>query len=208
MTTLILDEYVEEKILAERRASGLDRFDEVWDGVYVMAPLANNEHQSVVSELTAVLMAVCGWELGAKVFAGCNVSDREFDWKSNYRCPDNAVYCKENPARNLRTHWLGGPDFAIEVTSDKDRSWEKLAFYASIQTRELLVIDRNPWKLSLLRLDGLQMTLVGTSTVDDSAAVTSQVIPLSFRLVPRSNLLPGIEVKHTVDGRTWLVNPD
>ena len=28
---------------AERRAWGGDRFDEVWDGVYVMSPIANNQ---------------------------------------------------------------------------------------------------------------------------------------------------------------------
>lgn len=34
---LIHNDYIEEKLLAERQASGLDTFAEVWDGVYFMA---------------------------------------------------------------------------------------------------------------------------------------------------------------------------
>jgi len=30
-------------IIRQRRESGADRFDEVWDGVYVLAPLADNQ---------------------------------------------------------------------------------------------------------------------------------------------------------------------
>ena len=32
-------------LIRERRECGGDRYDEVWDGVYVMSPLADNEHQ-------------------------------------------------------------------------------------------------------------------------------------------------------------------
>jgi hypothetical protein len=35
-----------KRLVRQRRVTGADRFDEVWDGVYVMAPLADNEHQS------------------------------------------------------------------------------------------------------------------------------------------------------------------
>src|SRR4051794_23996455 len=104
MTTLILDAEFEVQALAQRRAQGLDRFDEVWDGVYIMAPLANNEHQRVATKLSAVLELI-GEELNATPLAGCNVSDRRDDWTTNYRCPDIAVYLSNNPAENLDTHW-------------------------------------------------------------------------------------------------------
>ena len=45
MTALINDPKLEEKLIAKRQAAGADKFDEVWDGVYVMSPLANDEHQ-------------------------------------------------------------------------------------------------------------------------------------------------------------------
>lgn len=205
MTTIILDEYAEERVLAERRANGLDRFDEVWDGVYIMSPLANNEHQFVASELSAVIREICHGG-GAKVFAACNVSDREVDWKENYRCPDVAVYYPTNPARDQNTHWFGGPDFAIEVVSKKDRTWDKLEFYASIRTRELLIIDREPWKLSLLRLGDQQLVVAGVSMCEDSTAIVSEVLGIKLKLVPRSGQKPLIEIHHP-DGRLWTVDP-
>ena len=45
MSLLVSDPELKERLLAERRASGGDRYDEVWDGVYVMSPLADDEHQ-------------------------------------------------------------------------------------------------------------------------------------------------------------------
>lgn len=205
MTTLILDADFEAQAIAQRRALGLDRYDEVWDGVYVMAPLANNEHQRVATKLSAVLERI-GEELNAEVLCGCNVSDRRDDWITNYRCPDNAVFLAENPAENLSTHWLGGPDFAVEITSPKDKTWDKLDFYASVSTRELLVIDREPWKLSLLRLQDGKLLLVGESTLAESLAIASTVLPLAFQLVARENEMPLIAVSHQ-DGRRWNVDP-
>ena len=34
-------------LIRELRECGGDRYDEVWDGVYVMSPLADNEHQQL-----------------------------------------------------------------------------------------------------------------------------------------------------------------
>ena len=55
MVALVTDPQLEAALIASRRESGADKFDEVWEGVYVMSPLANNEHQSIVSQLTTVL---------------------------------------------------------------------------------------------------------------------------------------------------------
>ena len=205
MTTLILDADFEAQAIAQRRALGLDRYDEVWDGVYVMAPLANNEHQRIATKLSAVLERL-GEELNAEVLCGCNVSNRRDDWTTNYRCPDNAVYMADNPAENLSTHWLGGPDFAVEITSPKDKTWDKLDFYASMNTRELLIIDRDPWKLSLLRLAGNKLVLAGESTLAESNVISSAVLPIALQLVSREYEKPLIEVRHQ-DGRRWNVDP-
>ena len=37
---------------------GGDRYDEVWDGVYMMSPPANDEHQQLVTDFSAVLTFV------------------------------------------------------------------------------------------------------------------------------------------------------
>src|SRR3954467_7336334 len=121
MATLIKNPELEERLRAERRTSGADRWDEVWEGVYVMAPLPNDEHQFLQSRLNTILDNTIGLTSGAQVRAGVNVSDRE-DWTKNYRCPDVAVFLEGTAAQNRNTFWLGGPDFAVEIVSPDDAS--------------------------------------------------------------------------------------
>lgn len=201
MTTLVLDTLAEQIILADRRARGLDRYDEVWDGVYVMSPLANNEHQKLALRLASVMDLVIDMELGGTSYCGCNVSDQEHDWKYNYRCPDVAVFLANTSAKDRGAHWQGGPDFAIEVTSTGDKTWDKLDFYAKVGTRELLIVEREPWELILLRLQSGKLCEVGRIGLTSSAELPSEQVPLSFHLMTKDNR-PTIEVKHR-DGRTW-----
>ena len=88
MAMLICDPWVERQLLAERQANGHDRWDEVWDGVYVIAPPPNDEHQELQTGLTSILQTVLGLSGLTEVRAGVNVSDRERGWEHNYRCPD------------------------------------------------------------------------------------------------------------------------
>jgi Uma2 family endonuclease len=180
MTMMVLDAAEERRLKKERALSGADRFDEVWEGVYMMAPLANNEHQVLATRLGVVYQIVLPWNDENVVLVGVNVSDREKNWKHNYRCPDVAVFLKGTSARDCGTHWFGGPDFAVEVVSRNDRSWDKLGFYASVGVRELLILDRKPWRLELYRLKDGELRLVGTSTIKQPNAVASQVLPLTF----------------------------
>ena len=51
MDLLILDPADEARIIAQRRESNQDRYDEVWEGVLVKSPLANNERQQIIGRL-------------------------------------------------------------------------------------------------------------------------------------------------------------
>jgi len=132
MATLVTDTYVEDRIKAERAVSGADRFDEIWDGVYRMSPLANVEHQQLVARLFGILQAVVDLAGLGESLPGVNVSDREEGWLQNYREPDVAVILPGNPARDCGTHWCGGPDFLVEVLSPNDPARDKRPFYAGI----------------------------------------------------------------------------
>src|SRR6478672_7918751 len=132
MPTLVMDPHLEEQLLENRRAWGGDKFDEVWDGVYVMAPLANIEHQQLMSNLSAAFVAALANQTEVRVFAGVNVSDRREGWEHNYRCPDVAVVLPGSRAIDCDTFYFGGPDFVIEIASDYDRSREKFDFYARV----------------------------------------------------------------------------
>ena len=166
MAMVIQDQDTQRRVIARRRRLGQDKFDEVWNGVYVMAPMANDEHQDFVGGLTTVLRVTVQWTKLGLVRPGVNVSDQQEDWKKNFRCPDVAVFSKDTQAINYGVYWFGGPDFAIEVASPGERVKRKLAFYAKVGTRELLIVDRYPWKLSLYRLVENELQLAGTSSVE------------------------------------------
>ena len=195
-----------DELTARVRAAAVSEYhnrDEVWDGVWVVSPNPNNEHQSVVMNLGTIFNVLLGWTGLGSVQAGSNVSDRVDQWEHNFRCPDVVVYLQGTTARNLGTHWVGGPDFAVEVISPSDRSRKKFDFYAKVGTRELLIVDRDPWVLELYRLDEGAFRLVGKSSLDRPEVLASEVLPLGFRLVagdPR----PRIEVAHADGIQRWL----
>lgn len=204
MTIQADDPELKKRLLAERQLSGADRFDEVWDGVYVMAPLADIEHQETAGDLGAVIRVALGWDDAAKVYVGVNVSDQDRTWRKNYRCPDVAVYLAGNPAVVRRNHWFGGPDFAVEILSPKDRSRKKLEFYAKVGVRELLLVNRKPWQLELYRLHDGKLCLAGKSDVKQSTRLVSSVLPVVFRLIAGKER-PRIEVVHQQRDERWLV---
>jgi hypothetical protein len=115
MATMIRDVELEQRLQAERAACGADRYDEIWEGVYVMAPMPNDEHQMLVNALASILQEVVGWPGLGHVRPGVNVSDRVDDWRQNYRVPDVAVFLNDTQAVNHNAFWFGGPDLANNV---------------------------------------------------------------------------------------------
>ena len=95
----------------------------------------------------------------------------------------------------MDTHWLGGPDFAVEILSPGDPAREKLDFYAKVNVRELLIIDRSPWQLDLYRLAEASARLGRHVDAGRARRSRPEVLPLMFRLVP-DEPRPTIEVVH------------
>jgi Uma2 family endonuclease len=201
---IINDPWTENRLREERQAADVDHYDEVWEGVYMMTPFPNNEHQELVLELTAVLREVVKKGSLGRVFPGANVSDRGDDWTRNYRTPDVAVFLDGGGAEDCGTHWRGPADFLIEITSPNDHTREKLPFYGRLGVVELLIVDRDPWQLELYRHDSGEMKLVGRSTVDDPVSLESGSAPLTFQLCPGEDG-PRIRVVHPESGRTWMI---
>jgi Uma2 family endonuclease len=201
---LVTNPVLARKLKARREKSPSAPRDEVWDGVYVMSPMANIEHQDFIGRLTAALFAVVDLIGGGKVFPGLNVSDRIDDWKANYREPDLAVYLPGNPATFRKAHVCGGPNFAVEILSDNDLARKKLDFYAQVNTRELLILDRDPWALELYRLINGKLELVGISTPEKPETLTSAVLPLTLRLVP-GETRPTLELCRLEGGQSWRI---
>ncbi len=206
MTVLINDPLVASQVRAEREASDGNIHDEVWDGVYVVSPSPNIEHQRLITRLWLAFTNAVEVPGAGIVCNNVNVSDRDEGWIDNYRIPDVSVFLAGNPAKNCKTHWCGGPDFAVEILSPNDLALEKFPFYARIGVRELMIIDRDPWALELFRLDAgrLEFASVGRSSLETPDLVVSTVLPLAFRLVPGEER-PQIEVTRTDGAERWLV---
>jgi Uma2 family endonuclease len=146
MPALLLDEFEVERVLESRKESGSYCWVEVWDGLYVVPPLPDNRHADL-SILFVTAFRESLQTTGARYCGHVNVSDRNKDWLTNVRCPDSAVFLPDNPAHDRFTHWQGEPDLLVEVMMPNDRSRDKLGFYGEIGTKEVLVLDRDPWQL-------------------------------------------------------------
>ena len=205
MACFVADPELVERLIADRQARGVDQHDEVWEGVYFMAPMAGNEHQSFAARLVHVLCQVIDDRGLGRVFGGVNLAPVGIeDWKSDFRCPDVAVFLNATGAEDCDSHWRGAADFLIEIISPDDRTREKLSFYAQLGVREVLVVDRAPWSLDLYRLDASALACVTRLTPGDGQAATSQIVPLTFQLVaaePR----PKILIAHHDSRQRWEI---
>lgn len=204
MDTLVLDPALSNRLLRERQERGADRYDEVWEGTYIMAPAPNDEHQELIAHLLNALFEVVEKVGLGKLRPGVNIASDANDWERDYRIPDVVVFLNGSSAICHDTFWSGPPDFVIEVVSPFDKSREKLDFYGKVGTRELLLIDRNPWQLELFRLQGKTMRLVSKIAPGESDMLKSAVLPIEFRLLA-SNPRPAIEIADRSLQRSWRV---
>lgn len=202
--TLVLDKDVSGSLIRQRKMLRLDRYDEVWDGVYVMPSVPSLHHQELVLDLGGVYKEAVRRQ-GGKVYPGANVTDRRKNWKESYRVPDVVVVLKQSRAKKRRTHIFWGPDFLTEIQSPDEDPEEKLPFYSKIQVQEVLMIHRDTRNLTLLRHDGQELVRVEPTLFQDHHRLVSQVIPLAFRKVMVQNK-PRTEIIR-LDGisQRWLV---
>jgi hypothetical protein len=201
MAVMVFDPYIEEQVLAMRVGTDGEQHDEMWEGVYVVTPLASNEHQRLVHRLSMILGQVIGTDVG-DVFSGVNLSDRDEGWEKNFREPDVAAFLRGGRAIDRGTHWQGAADFLVEIISPGERTHEKIPFYSSIGVVELLVVDRDLWSLELYRHENGQLTKVGQSTLAAPDMLAARTVGLTFRLIP-GQARPQIEAVHPASGRQW-----
>jgi Uma2 family endonuclease len=204
MTMLIENPRLEEELKEQRKAWGADQHDEVWEGVYFMAPLADNDHQDLVGGLVAVLREVVEAARTGKAFPGVNFAGASEDWTYDYRVPDVVVFLASGTAENRQTYFQGAADFVVEITSLGDRTYEKIPFYSRQGVRELLIVNRQSWTIELYRNGGNGLEKVGESETQRSEVLSSGVLPLAFRLLP-GQPRPRIELTHVETRRQWLV---
>jgi Uma2 family endonuclease len=125
-----------EDWMDERRRLGLDRRDEVWDGVLHVPPEPTSDHQRVESALEAVLRPLA-IARGLELFHQLSVLDPR-DHAKNYRTPDLLAVA---PAHVIRRGTEGPVELAVEILAPDDESRDKLPFYAARGVKELWLLD-------------------------------------------------------------------
>jgi Uma2 family endonuclease len=129
-------------VMAWRKRTGADRWDEMWDGVLHMPPPPTLDHQDFVGSLETYLRL--RWAPGrrAKVYHQAAVAPAG-GWPNNYRVPDLVLLLLPRFAIRRREYLEGAPDVVVEIHSPGDEAYEKLPFYAKLSVREVWVIHRD-----------------------------------------------------------------
>lgn len=148
-------------LIERRRRLGQDTHDEVWEGVYHMAPAPRLSHSRAQAAVLALLHEHAERaELAA-------MGPFNLGGPADYRVPDAGLL--ELGAHGRDDVWLDHALLAVEVLSPDDETFAKLGFYAA-HVDELVVVDPGPpCHARCFRPDGAGMVEVDRSDVLDLA---------------------------------------
>jgi Uma2 family endonuclease len=172
---------VSQAELARRKLTGIDRWDEMWEGVLHLAPAPYDEHQRILGELVAFLLPLLKRSRRGTLRAGINVF-REASFKEDYRIPDLTFVAAGREAILAKDGVRGGgPDAVLEIRSPGDETYDKFPFFAALGVREVVVVDRDTKRTEVYRLVDRQYV---PAAPDADGAVLSEVLGVRFRLEP------------------------
>lgn len=134
-------------ILARRTAMGLDRRDEMWDGVLHLNRMAGSAHAHLITELAMVLDATAT-ERGLHAIWAVGFFD-PIDPEGQWRVPDVVV---AKPEQVTERGVEGPAELVVEVLWPDDESIAKLPFYARMGVRQVLIVDPFDLTFGLHRL--------------------------------------------------------
>jgi Uma2 family endonuclease len=118
------------EFLERRRSLGQDLYDEVWEGVYHVAPAANAWHGYAIQRVAQLLEASTS-AAGLIATSPFNLGERD-----DFRVPDLG-YHRDIPTMTF----VPTAAIVVEVVSPDDRSYAKLPFYAAHGVDEVLIVD-------------------------------------------------------------------
>lgn len=171
---------VPQALLEERRRTGANKRDEMWEGVLHMVPPPSSGHQAFGTDLL-LAVAPLAKTRGLRPFYETGVfrpgsSDRD------YRVPD-LVFAR--PEQVTPRGVEGACELVIELVSPGDETYDKLPFYAEVGVREVLVIDPVSRAVELFALRGGKLHVVMPG---QEGAVRSAVLEVTFVAVPGPRL--------------------
>jgi Uma2 family endonuclease len=147
MTVVLADP--DPEWLAERSRLGIDRRDEVWDGVLHVPPSPTTAHQELAFELHTVLRPIAK-SFGLRIIQELTVFDPT-KGERNYRTADLVIAAPINVSeRGIEGH----AEVVIEILSPNDESRNKFEFYAARQISEYWLLDPRTREIEVYVLRG------------------------------------------------------
>jgi Uma2 family endonuclease len=146
MRTLVLDPPTAGlgELLERRRRSGLERLDEVWEGVLHLVPAPSGEHAYIAQQLAELLGPPARAAGLIPAIGEFNLGEDEHD----FRVPDGGLH-RSRPSGV----WQQTAAVVVEIVSPDDESWQKLPFYAAHHVDEVLIVDPQKRSVSWLELE-------------------------------------------------------
>jgi Uma2 family endonuclease len=134
MTTLVLGPPPPEleALIERRRQAGVDRLDEVWQGVRHMVPGPSFEHARISQQLAQLLGPLADAAGLLATMSDFNLGESEHD----FRIPDGGLH-----RPGAAGVWLTTAALVVEILSPDDESRQKLPFYAEHRVDEVLLVD-------------------------------------------------------------------
>ena len=140
-----------EYMLQERKRTGADRWDEMWEGVLHMTAAPNKRHTRLQVQMHNWLDAFWARPNGNQVDLLVNVASVG-GWPHDYRIPDLVLVTPDRFSIDHDDYYEGAPTVVVEIRSPGDETWEKLAFYAKVRVPEVWVINRDTRVPQVLQL--------------------------------------------------------
>ncbi|MHB8691966.1 MAG: Uma2 family endonuclease [Solirubrobacteraceae bacterium] len=156
MPTLVLGPPPPElaALLERRRRAGVDRLDEVWQGVRHMVPGPSFEHARVAQQLAVLLDGPARAAGLVPTMSEFNLGEGEHD----FRVPDGGLH-----RPGAAGVWLSTAALVVEILSPGDESWQKLPFFAAHHVDEVLIVDPAERTVTWLALRDGEYAPVGRS---------------------------------------------
>jgi hypothetical protein len=147
-----------EALLERRRQAGVDRLDEVWQGVHHMVPGPSFEHARISQQLAELLGPPARAAGLLPAMSEFNLGESEHD----FRVPDGGL---QRPG--AAGVWLSTAAVVVEILSPGDESWQKLPFYAEHHVDEVLLVDPTERTVTWLALrDGEYEPVQGSGLIE------------------------------------------
>ncbi|PWJ55101.1 Endonuclease, Uma2 family (restriction endonuclease fold) [Quadrisphaera granulorum] len=144
MSTLFVEnDPVVEALLARRRELGLDGKDEVWEGVYHVAPHEHGRNGVTAMALVEHLNATAR-RAGLQPGGSFNLGE-----PGDFRVPDLGFHRAGEPSQL----YYASAALVIEVLSPRDETFAKFGFYAARGVEEVWVVDPLTRSVRIWQLD-------------------------------------------------------